>query len=257
MTTQTTEPFVPPSKALVPKQPWIMRFGRRIQPRINAIVGRYSKIPTTPVLDAADFPWLTEIKTHWREIQAEARVALADLDAIPPLAEISPDHRRIAPAGRWRSLFLHGYGYKVDENCRKCPRTAELVAKVPGLNTALFSVLVPGTHIPPHTGVTRAIVVCHIGIMITRDREKCRMRVADQYVTWTEGEAVVFDDTYNHEVWNDTDETRVVLLLQFRRPGRLIGRVMGNLFLLGVKHSRFVQEARRGVIAWSDTGKGV
>jgi beta-hydroxylase len=257
MTTKTTEPFIPPSKALVPKQPWIMLFGRRIQPKINAIVGRHSKVPTTPFLDEADFPWIAEIKAHWREIQAEAEVALADLNAIPPLAEISPDHRRIAPAGRWRSLFLHGYGYRVDENCRKCPRTAALVAKVPGLNTALFSVLVPRSHIPAHTGVTRAIIVCHIGIAIPKDREKCRMRVSDQFVTWQEGEAIVFDDTYNHEVWNDTDETRVVLLLQFRRPGRLIGKILGNLFLLGVKHSRFVQDARRGVIAWSETGRGV
>jgi beta-hydroxylase len=243
-------PFVPPSKALVPRPPWIMRFGKKVQPRVNAIVARHSTIANTPFQDTRQFPWIATLEEHWREIQAEAAEVLQNLDAIPPLAEISPDHRRIAPAGRWRSFFLYGYTYKVEANCARCPRTAALLAKVPGLNSALFSVLVPGTHIPAHTGVTKAILTCHLGIRVPREAEKCRMRVADSSVSWREGQALVFDDTFQHEVLNDTDETRVVLLIQFQRPARLIGRIVGGLFLWGVKHSRFVQEARRGVIAW-------
>lgn len=249
---QPAEQRPQPSSALIPKRPLWMRIGRRLQPWCNRMIGRSSRVGDKPFHDKADFPWIAELERHWDEIRAEASVVLSDINAIPPLAEISPDHRRIAPAGMWRSFFLHGYGYSVEENCRRCPRTAALVAKVPGLNSALFSVLVPGTHIPAHTGVTKAILTCHLGVQVPREAEKCRMRVADQYVTWREGEAFVFDDIYQHEVLNDTPDTRVVLLIQFRRPVGLRGWLFGETFLWAVRHSRFVQDARRGLMAWAD-----
>lgn len=244
------DPAARPSSALVPKKSPLLRIGVWLQPRINAVVGRSSRVGDRPVHDAAEFPWIAALERDWEAIRDEAAAALGDLDAIPPLAAISPDHRRIAPAGRWRSYFLFGYGYRIEANCRACPRTAALVATVPGLNSGFFSILLPRTRIPPHTGVTKAIMTCHLGIRVPRDAARCRMRVVDRSVGWEEGRALVFDDTYDHEVLNDTDETRIVLLIQFRRPVRLLGRVLGEAFLRGVRHSRFVQDARRGLKAW-------
>jgi beta-hydroxylase len=240
----------PPSSKLVPRPPAIMRFGKWVQPKINRLVGRHSKVGDRPVHDTAQFPWVAMLEAHAADIAAEARAVLGDLESVPPLAEVSPDHRRIAPAGKWRSYFLVGYGYRIPENVRACPKTAAAVAKVPGLNSAFFSILAPGSHIPPHTGVTKAIMTCHLALKVPQASERCRMRVVDEYLQWEEGKALVFDDTYNHEVLNDTDEVRVVLLVQFRRPMDLIGRIVGGAFLTGVRHSRFVQEARRGVIGW-------
>lgn len=245
-----------PAKGLIPKLSLFMRFGKWAQPRVNAAVARSSRVGDPPFFDKALFPWVAELEANWETIRDEAAVVLQDLDKVPPLAAISPDHRRIAPAGRWRSFFLHGYGYALPENLARCPRTAELLAKVPGLNTALFSVLVPGTHIPAHTGVTKAILVCHLGLQVPKARERCQIRVGDQYRGWAEGEAFVFDDMYNHEVLNDTDETRVVLLVQFKRPVGPIGWLLGRAFLAGVRHSRFVQDARRGAREWAE-GKGI
>ena len=242
----------PPSSQLVPRPPAIMRFGKWIQPKINRLVARHSKVGDRPVHDTAEFPWIAALEAQAADIAAEARAVLGDLDAVPPLAEVSPDHRRIAPAGQWRSYFLVGYGYRIPDNVRACPKTAAAVARVPGLNSAFFSILAPGSHIPPHTGVTKAIMTCHLGLKVPRAADRCRMRVVDRYLQWEEGKALVFDDTWNHEVLNDTDEVRVVLLVQFRRPMDWIGRLVGGAFLTGVRHSRFVQEARRGVIAWSD-----
>ena len=150
----------------------------------------------------------------------------------------------------WRSFFLYGYGYSVPANCKACPHTAALVRRVPGLNSALFSILKPGTHIPAHTGVTKAILTCHLGLRVPVATDRCRMRVADEHVQWAPGKAFVFDDIYEHEVLNDTNEVRVILLIQFRRPMRLVARAIGGLFLWGVRHSRFVQDARRGVENW-------
>lgn len=245
-------PQPPPSSALIPKKPLILKIGKWLQPRINAAIGNSSRVGDQPFHDTADFPWIAKLEANWTEIRAEAAAVLGDLERVPPLAAISPDHRRIAPAGKWRSYFFHGYGYRVDANCAACPKTAALLDEVPGLNSALFSILVPGTHIPAHTGVTKAILTCHLGIQVPQKAEDCRMRVADRFTTWREGKAFVFDDIYQHEVWNDTDETRIILLVQFRRPVGLVGKLLGEGFLKGVRHSRFVQDARRGLAQWTN-----
>lgn len=240
-----------PSKALIPKRPLVMRIGLWLQPRLNAISARHSKIGNHAFYPAHEFAWIAAIEAHWEAIRAEAIAVTQDLSQVPPLAEISPDHRRIAPAGMWRSFFLCGYGYRVADNCAKAPVTASLIGQVPGLNSALFSILKPGTHIPAHTGVSKALLTCHLGLSVPATRERCRMRVGDEHTLWEEGRAFVFDDMCNHEVWNDTDEVRIILLVQFRRPMRWFGRLMGELWLFGVRHSRFVQDARRGVERWT------
>ena len=183
-------------------------------------------------------------------IRAEAEAVMARRDDIPLLEDISPDHSRIAGAGQWRSFFLHGYGCRIERNIACCPRTAEIVARIPGLNSAFFSILAPGTHIPPHRGVTKGLLTCHLGLIVPEG--PCRMRVGGRFARWAEGETLVFDDTYQHEVWNDTDQTRVVLLIQFARPLRLPGKVFANIFLEGVKRSPFVKDARNNLESWEE-----
>ncbi|RZM26456.1 MAG: aspartyl/asparaginyl beta-hydroxylase domain-containing protein, partial [Sphingomonas sp.] len=168
----------------------------------------------------------------------------------PSLATISPDHRAIAEVGKWRSFFLWGYGYPIDDNLARCPRTRDIVERIPGLNSAFFSILAPGTHIPEHRGVTKGLITCHLGLIVPR-AGNLRMRVHDRVVRWAEGETLVFDDTYPHEVWNDTDETRVVLLVQFERPLRNPGKWIADLFLGIVRRSAFVQEARANIAQWN------
>ncbi|WP_420139695.1 aspartyl/asparaginyl beta-hydroxylase domain-containing protein [Sphingomonas sp.] len=243
-----------PSAALVPPQPLWMRIGRRLQPAVNRVVARSSQVGDQPVHDPRQFPWVRALEDHWTEIRAEAEAVLQEIDAVPPLAEISPDHRDIAPPRKWRSFFLYGYGYRQDANVQRCPRTNALLQQVPDLNSAFFSVLAPGTHIPAHVGVTKAIMTCHLGLNVPRDSANCWMRVVDQKLHWQPGKALVFDDTFEHEVANDTDEVRVVLLIQFRRPTGRAGRVIGGLFLWAVKRSRFVQDARRRVRDWNKGG---
>ena len=234
----------------VPPLPPLFRIGKRLRHRISAIIARSSRVGNDPVLDPALFPWIPELEARWPEIREEVDRLLARQEGIPPLADISPDHRRIAPPDKWKSFFLYGYGYSHEENLRRCPKTAEAVAKVPGLNSAFFSILTPGAHIPRHRGVTKAILTAHLGLIVPRKREDCRMQVADEMLTWEEGRVLVFDDTYFHEVWNDTGEMRVILLIQFRRPTGWLGRKVGDLFLGAVRRSRFVQDARSSLGDW-------
>ncbi|MGZ8997483.1 MAG: aspartyl/asparaginyl beta-hydroxylase domain-containing protein, partial [Allosphingosinicella sp.] len=189
------------------------------------------------------------LESRWPEIREELLHILARRGAIPPLASLSPDHRRIAPA-KWKSFFLQGYGYRVEENLKRCPKSAEAIAFIPGLNSAFFSILDPGTHIPRHRGVTKAILTAHLGLVVPADHGSCRMQLHDRTLHWGEGRTLVFDDTLHHEVWNDSDQLRAVLLIQFRRPVGLVGRLVGGLFLLGIRHSQFVQDARAQMRQW-------
>lgn len=234
----------------VPPLPPLYRVGKRLRHRISALIARSSKVGDTPVYDPKLFPWVAGLEARWEEIRDEATRLLAHQDGIPPLAEISPDHRRIAPPGKWKSFFLIGYGYRLEENCRRCPHTADAVAAIPGLNSAFFSILAPGAHIPRHRGVTKAILTAHLGLVVPARREACRMQVADEMLVWERGKALVFDDTAYHEVWNDTEEMRVILLIQLRRPTGWIGRAVGALFLGAVRRSRFVQDARASLGDW-------
>lgn len=226
------------------------RAGKKLRHKVSRIVARSSKVGDSPVYPAEAFPWIAGIEAKWPEIRAELEAVLALREAIPPLASISPDHRRIAPPGKWKSFFLIGYGYRAEENIRRCPVTAAAVADVPGLNSAFFSILEPGAHIPRHRGVTKAILTAHLGLIVPKKREDCRMQVGEETLHWEDGRTLVFDDTNHHEVWNDTDEPRVVLLLQFRRPVGPLGRIVGGIFLGGIRRSRFVQDARAEMGEW-------
>lgn len=239
-----------PALAAEPGRPLIIRLGKHFRGVLDRLIAGSSLIANDPVLDARDFAWTQALRDNWQAVRDEAaRVALVG-DAAPSLATISPDHRAIAEVGKWKSFFLWGYGYRIDDNADRCPLTAALVEQIPGLNSAFFSILAPGAHIPAHRGVTKGLVTCHLGLYVPRDGD-VRMRVADRIVRWYEGETLVFDDTYDHEVWNDTAGTRVVLLLQVERPLRNPGKWIAGLFLSVVKRSAFVQEARANIGRWN------
>ncbi len=222
----------------------IARFGSRIRPAVNRAAARASRVPLTPLLDDTLLDWTALLRAHWREIAEEADAMLTTPELLPRLNEISQDHERIAGDGRWRCFFLVGYGQTIAANCARAPRTAKLVAGIPNLNSAFFSILDKGAVIPPHNGVTRGLITWHLALRTPQEPEKCWMRVGDELVYWREGEGILFDDTYRHEVRNDTPDHRVVLLVQVERPMAAPWRWLPKLFLWGIKRSSFVSKVR-------------
>ncbi|WP_254620987.1 aspartyl/asparaginyl beta-hydroxylase domain-containing protein [Sphingomonas sp. CL5.1] len=231
-------------------RPLIITIGKHLRGFFDRMIASSSLVANTPVLDVRDFPWTQMLRENWRAIRDEAVKVALRAHAAPSLSTISPDHRSIAEVDKWRSFFLWGYGYRIDENADRCPATAALVERIPGLNSAFFSILAPGTHIPDHRGVTKGLITCHLGLVVPRDGD-VRMRVHDRVVRWAEGETLVFDDTYRHEVWNETGGTRVVLLIQVERPLRNPGKWVADTFLRIVRRSAFVQEARENIETWN------
>lgn len=227
---------------------------KRLRGRLDQVIARSSLIPNDPVLDPSIFAWTAMLRDNWRTVRDEAAALLPCLDAVPSLRLVSPDHRRIAASDLWKSFFLYGYGYRLDENCARCPRTAALVERIPNLNSAFFSILLPGMHIKSHRGPTKGLVTCHLGLMVP-ENDVCRMRLHDQIVGWREGQCLLFDDTYRHEVWHEGDTPRVILLVQVERPLRFPGKQLATLFLAGIRRSPFVQEGRRNMAAWDQAMK--
>jgi len=245
----------PPMRADA-NRPFLIKYGKYLRGFFDRLIASSSLVPNDPVLDIRDFEWTALLRENWQAIRNEAIAAALERRPAPPLASISPDHRAIAPPDKWRSFFLWGYGYPIRENLELCPMTARMVEQIPGLNSAFFSILAPGTHIPAHRGVTKGLVTCHLGLIVPRDGD-VRIRVVDRVMRWSEGETLVFDDTYDHEVWNDTSGTRVVLLLQVRRPLRNPGRWVADIFLSVIRRSPFVQDARANLISWNAAMKAL
>jgi len=122
---------------------------------------------------------------------------------------------------RWTAIHLIQNGKQVDANARHCPKTLAAVSRmdqpvVPGASpNVMFSLLAPHTRIPPHTGVANTRLVCHLPLIVPRG---CGFRVGGMTVEWRVGEGFVFDDTIEHEAWNDSDELRVVLIIDLWPP---------------------------------------
>jgi beta-hydroxylase len=248
-TVEMPKPEQPPKPKTLkgPVRSRVKRYGKRLTRWVSAYQSGQSLVPDTPFVDIEHFPFLKEFEDRWEEIQAEAREVLKFREHIPGLQEVSPDQYRIATADNWKTFFLYGFGDRVERNCKHAPTTAEIIGRAPKIHTAFFSILTPGYHIPAHTGVTKGILRAHLGLIIPREREKCRIRVGDQFRSWEAGKVFVIDDTYEHEVWNDTGEERVVLLLDFNRPMRLGGRLVTWLLLKAIKLTAFYQEPKKNI----------
>jgi beta-hydroxylase len=153
--------------------------------------------------------------------------------------------------------MLYAYGRKIVENCRCCPETTRLIETIPGMKTAFFSILGPRKHIPEHRGPYTGVLRYHLGLIVPRQKEACRIRVDSDIAHWEEGRSVVFDDTYSHEVWNDTDEERVVLFVDFARPLPFPMSVLNEAVIRLFSRTGFVQKIVENVAQWnSQTGPG-
>lgn len=228
-----------------------MRTGKHALRKVGEFQARHSTVPTTPVLPNEDFPWVADLERCWREIRTELDGVLTNPEDIPAFHQLSPDQARISRGDNWKTFAFYVYGNRVDDNCARCPVTAGLLDRMPTLQNAWFSILAPRYHIPPHKGPTRAVIRCHLGLKVPADGANCWLRVDDEICHWAEGECLVFDDTYDHEVRNDTDDVRVVLFLDFDRPMDLPGRLANRLVIAAIRASAYVKDPLANLADWN------
>lgn len=233
-----------------PRRGTIKLLKKKARPALNQLLARYSEVGDPPTFDPSVFPFTAALEGSWTVIRQEAEGLLAYRSVIPAFQDISPDQYRISKDEAWKTFWLRGFGRVSPLGRLMCPRTSELLDAIPGIENALFSILEPGKHIPPHRGVYKGIINYHLGLIVPRARERCRIRIANEIRHWEEGRSLVFDDTNTHEVWNDTEEDRVVLMMQFRRPLRAPGDQLSRLFIRALRLTPYVTRASANQARW-------
>jgi ornithine lipid ester-linked acyl 2-hydroxylase len=211
---------------------------------------KYSKVGNPPIYDNAVFPWTKAIEREWRAIRAELDRVLTRKDDLPGFHEISSDVAVISTDRGWKTFLLCGYGFRSDANIRLCPETWRVCQNIPGLITVMFSILEPGKHLPPHRGPYNGVLRLHLGLIVPEPREQLGIRVENDVYRWKEGEAVIFDDAYEHEAWNRTPHTRVVLFVDFRKPLHFPANIPNWLLLHLAVFTPFIREGLDNQKAW-------
>lgn len=187
----------------------------------------YPFLPADEFFDDGHFPWFAEIEAQTDAIRAELQALLDDpgqslrpyvrMEAGSPESKWSPLDNRLD----WGACFLWEYGEPNQAVIDRCPATAAALAATPGAHipgrapSAFFSMLKPRTRIPAHTGVTNTRAIVHLPLIVPNG---CGFRVGGETRAWEEGKAFAFDDTIEHEAWNDSDELRAVLIFDVWNP---------------------------------------
>jgi len=178
-----------------------------------------------PVLDVdVHFPAGERFAEAWREIRDEAMEVAAQLAEVPRFHEIMPEQTAISAndARDWRMLILKAYGVEVPENQARCPALAAIVAAAPEVLSASISFMAPKKHVPAHRGPFRGVLRFYLALSMPRladGRPGAVLKVADREYRLEDGDSMLWDDTYPHEVRNESDQVRAVLLLDVWRPG--------------------------------------
>ena len=158
----------------------------------------------------SEFPFTNKLEKNWILIKQE-------LDQLQEKHFIDWKEKFLYNQG-WQVFGLYAFQEKMVDNCRLCPATTRLIEAIPGMTTAGFSRLAPGTSVVPHIGYSQAVLRCHLGLIVP---ENCGIRVGKQTRTWGEGKCLVFDDTVEHEAWNHSENYRTVLLIDFKKSEQI------------------------------------
>ena len=212
---------------------------RRVERCIELLTGKRSaftpqptfmyfpEIPAIEFFERAEFPWLDAIEAATDDIRAELMTVLvsdrAGLEPYVAYPEGTPlnQWKELNKSRRWSAYFLWNQSVAQLAHLARCPRTAQALKEAPQCDvaarapTSYFSILDAGTRIPPHTGITNTRLIVHLPLIVPPG---CGFRVGSETREWIPGKAWVFDDTIEHEAWNQSDAPRGILIFDIWNP---------------------------------------
>ena len=200
--------------------------GRKKRYDSQSMIYHFPNLAPVEFFERAQFPWLDAIEAATDSIRDEFLAVLAAEEGFTPYISYPDDvpHNQFAELNnspRWSAFHLYKLGRLVPENAAKCPRTMAALEGAPQPDqpgrtpAAMFSLLKPATRIPAHTGVSNTRLVTHVPLIVP---EGCGFRVGNETRQWVPGRAWVFDDTIEHEAWNNSTLLRVVLIFDIWHP---------------------------------------
>ena len=217
---------------------------------VEKVLIKFSVNGNPPIYENSTFPWSKEVEKEWKTIRKELDTVMERRNELPSFHEIMSEVKTITEDDQWKTFFLAGFGLPSKENCRRCPETTRILKKIPGMKTAFFSILSPNKHIPPHRGAYNGVLRYHLGLVVPEPVEKCRIRIGKEIKHWEEGKSLIFDDSFNHEVWNETAGHRAVLFVDFERPVKFPFNLLNKLLLNAAIFSPFIREAQENQKQW-------
>jgi len=214
---------------------------RRIQEFVDLYLGRrapqyphaaqrpsflyFPGLAPRPFFEREEFDWCQGLETATIDIRTELEALLKSPEALKPYVDINAADTAqwtgLNKSLQWSSFHLYKAGEKIEENCRRCPATLAAVEKLPlphmpgHTPEIFFSILKPGTHIPPHFGLGNHKLAVHLPLIVPPD---CAIRVGNETRNWEAGRCLIFDDSFRHEAWNKSGELRAVLILDIWHP---------------------------------------
>ena len=249
-TSAPAENFCDRKHRLAPPKTLSGRIGLALQDSLESFIAKVSVHGDPSIYETRTFPWAAELEMDWKMIRAELDAVMVYRDQMPSFQDILKEVSTIQTDNDWKTFFLAGIGMDCRDNATRCPETMRLLGKIPGMKTAFFSILSPRKHIPAHRGAYNGVLRFHLGLLVPQPREQVRIRIGNDFRNWTEGKALIFDDTYNHEVWNDTDGYRVVLFVDFTRPLKQPWHWFNERLLNIGALAPFLREAGKKQSAW-------
>lgn len=166
--------------------------------------------------DPKDFPFLNGLTDNYKIIQSELLALLASNKENQWL-ETFPDYVESDKLKAWKVFSFVFFSMRFPHNAALCPQTAKFIYSIPEIISCDYSFLKPKTHIQPHKGYTKMVLRCHLPLIVPAGYS-CKLRVGDETKEWEEGKLMIFDDSFEHEAWNNSDKDRVVLMFDIPNP---------------------------------------
>ena len=189
--------------------------------------------------DPATYPEIDYVIKHYPDIRAEVDDYVSrrfDIEYVNPGAP------QMTYPDSWKNIYFKNYLMKYELGRKYFPKTYALLESNPAITLAGITTLAPHSRLKAHCGETNSIIRCHLGLKIPGGLPELGLKVKGQSVTWKEGGVFAFNDAYQHEAWNDTDEYRYVLVFDFIRPEFADRRVWICAYCLGIEAMRYMLE---------------
>jgi ornithine lipid ester-linked acyl 2-hydroxylase len=252
--TAPAQPFANENSPMLERRPLPSRRSRLARRFMNAVQWAQRRnlsnaVHGNPAIyDSRVFPWAAELESSWTTIRGELAQLMMRRDAL-----VGPGDRASPTIGEdrgWTTFILANYFRRYEHNIEQCPESWRLVQRIPGLVSAMFSVLEPGARLPAHCGPYNGLLRLHLGLIIPEPREAVAIRIDGTVHHWEEGRALIFDDTYEHEARNESGHTRVVLFIDFERPLKFPARFVNRRLLHSYFFKPFVREGAQDQGRW-------
>ena len=227
-----------------------INLGRKPAYVARPLMFNFPGLPAIAFFDREDFDWAPAVEARTAAVQHELRQVLdGDAGGFEPYVQTLADEPagQFAPLDRnpdWSAYFLWKHGRRIEDHAARCPETMATLELAPQIHVehrapaALFSALKPHTHIPAHNGATNCRLTVHLPLVVP---DRCRFRVGNHVREWRPGELLIFDDTIEHEAWNDSDHLRVVMIFDVWHP------------MLTADERRLVKATQEGMMAFYGT----